>query len=367
MPTWPLCARNSVLDADYPRQSRVTVARVNHVGGMKRMSVAVLGGGTVGSEVVRLLQGLPDVAVTGVLVRDPAKERAFAGWQDLTTTDHAVIEGADIVVEVMGGLADAGDLSLQALRAGSVLVSANKAALAERWHEFLPYLNDGAVHLEAAVMAGVPVVGSLTGPLRGCAPVALHAVLNGTCNVILSDMERGAEYAAALADAQRLGYAEADPALDVGGFDAAHKLSILARLAFDPDLEYRTVRSRTRGITEVSAAMVRAQASRGRSIRLIGTVEAREGGWQARVGPVSLPRDHPLVTAGPTNSLLFSGDPLGDVLLRGPGAGGGATASAVVADVMAAARGVPGHVPLQRVAPLPTSSNAHGDIETVVG
>lgn len=330
-------------------------------------SVAVLGGGTVGTEVVRLLQQDAAFSVTGVLVRDPARERGFAIWQDLTTTDHSLIDGADIVVEVMGGVTDAADLSLTALRSGSRLVSANKAALAERWMEFLPFLADGKVYLEAAVMAGVPIVGSLTGALRGCAPVALHAVLNGTCNVILSAMEQGAEYAAALDGAQRLGYAEADPTLDVGGFDAAHKLSILARLAFGPDLDYQAVKAETIGIEGVSAAMVAEQAARGRSIRLVGSVQARAGKWHAGVGPVSLPSAHPLVTSGPSNTLLFSGDPLGDVLLRGPGAGGGATASAVVADVIAAARGVPGHVPVRRAAVPTVSSGADQGMETVVG
>jgi len=337
------------------------------VGSEAVTSIAVLGGGTVGTEVVRLLQRDARFTVTGVLVRDLARARGFDRWRELTTTDHAVVDGADIVVDVMGGVADAADLSLRALRAGSTLVSANKAALAERWSEFLPSLAVGQVHLEAAVMAGVPVVGSLTGALRGCAPVALHAVLNGTCNVILGAMEQGAEYSAALAEAQRLGYAEADPSLDVGGIDAAHKLSILARLVFTPDLDYLAVRTNTWGIEGITAAMVAEQAARGRSIRLVGSVEVREGQWHAGVGPVSLASDHPLVTAGPTNTLLFSGDPLGDVLLRGPGAGGGPTASAVVADVIAAARGVPGHVPVHLAAAATVQPGSDRGIEELLG
>ena len=343
------------------------MVRVNQVLTDSHTSIAVLGGGTVGSEVVRLLQQDPGFTVTGVLVRDKERQRGFAQWQDLTTTDSAVIDGADVVIEVMGGVFEAGDLALKALAAGSVLVTANKAALAERWEEFLPFLAAGRVHLEAAVMGGVPVVGSLTGALRGCAPVALHAVLNGTCNVILSAMQHGAEYATALADAQRLGFAEADPSLDVGGFDAAHKLSILARLAFDPTLDFQSVKAATRGIEVVNAAMVAEQAGRGRTIRLIGSVEAAAGKWRAHVGPVSLPSDHPLVTAGPTNTMLFRGDPLGAVLLRGPGAGGGATASAVVADVRAAAAGVPGHTPVQRAAAMPAVNGADDTIEALVG
>lgn len=325
--------------------------------------MAVLGGGTVGAQVVSLLQGRPDTEIVGVLVRDLSKPRSFARWQELVTTDTNVIDGADVVVEALGGVGEAGALGLAALRAGSTLVSANKAALAERWDEFLPHLAAGRVHLEAAVMAGVPVIGSLTGALRGCAPVSVHAVLNGTCNVILSAMEEGADYGDALADAQRRGYAEADPTLDVGGFDAAHKLSLLARLAFDPSLGYPEVERNARGISGISAALVAEHAARGRSVRLIGSVVHEGGAWRAAVRPVSLPSGHPLVTGGPTNTLLFSGDPLGTVLLRGPGAGGGATASAVVADVLAAAIGAPGHRPVEVVAPAPVADDGPGEIE----
>ena len=219
--------------------------------------------------------------------------------------------------------------------------------------------------------AGAAWLGAATGrrrrgTLRGCAPVALHAVLNGTCNVILSAMEQGAAYAAALAEAQSQGFAEADPTLDVGGFDAAHKLSILARLAFDPDLDYQALKSDTRGIAGVSAKQFAAQAARGRTIRLVGSIESEAGKWRAKVGPVSLPRDHPLVTSGPINTMLFTGDPLGSVMLRGPGAGGGATASAVMGDVLAAAAGVPGHVPVRQVV-APAAQAAAGDIEELAG
>lgn len=331
--------------------------------GSGRTRVAVLGGGTVGAEVASLLQGRRGIELVGVLVRDPRKPRSFAGWQELVTTDSSVIDGAAVVVEALGGVGEAGDLGLAALRAGSTLVSANKAALAERWDEFEPYLAAGRVHLEATVMAGVPVIGSLTGALRGCAPVSLHAVLNGTCNVILSAMEEGAAYADALADAQRRGYAEADPTLDVEGLDAAHKLSLLARLAFDPSLGYPEVARNTRGISGITAALVAEHAARGRSVRLIGSVAHQAGAWRAAVRPVSVPSDHPLVTGGPTNTLLFSGDPLGTVLLRGPGAGGGATATAVVADVLAAASGTPGHRPVEDVAAAPAADAGPGEIE----
>lgn len=315
-----------------------------------RVKVAVLGGGTVGAETVRLLLGLGDIEILGVLVRDPDKQRDFPGWRELVTTDPAVADSADVVVEVMGGTGRATDLALAALARGARLVSANKASLAEHWADYLPALQAGRVYFEAAVMAGTPVIGPLSGALRGCAPVALQAVLNGTCNVILSEMERGTDYEVALAGAQAAGFAEADPTLDVEGLDAAHKLTLLARLAFDPDLSYEAVAAATTGISGVTAAEVTAELQREHHIRLIGDVRSVGGAWRVSVKPVSLPADHPLVAGGAGNAMTFSGDPLGEVTMRGPGAGGGATASAVVADVIAAAAGRPGPSPLKAAA-----------------
>lgn len=311
------------------------------------MRVAVLGAGTVGGETIRLLQRRDDIELLGALVRDVDKPRPFDRWRELVTVDEAVAEDADVVVEVLGGTGLASDLALRALDRGAAVVSANKASLAERWRDYLPAMSEGRVHFEAAVMAGTPVVGALSGALRGCAPVALQAVLNGTCNVVLSAMERGTSYQAALADAQAAGYAEADPTLDVEGIDAAHKLCILARLAFDPELALDAVLAATTGITAVTADDVAAQAARGRKIRLLGTVLAAEDGWRVAVRPLSLAREHALVGDGAGNGLSFVGDPLGQVILSGPGAGAGATASAVVADVLAAVAGRHGPTPLR--------------------
>lgn len=319
--------------------------------------VAILGGGTVGSEVVRLLRRRPQVRVSAVLVRDERKPRPFDGWQELVTTDDArALEGADVVVEVMGGVDRAVDLSLRALASGATLVSANKAALAERWDAFLPYLKRGNVHFEAAVMAGTPVIGPLANALRGSYPRRLDAVLNGTCNVILADMERGVPYETALADAQRAGFAEADPTLDVDGIDAGHKLALLARLAFDPDLDFRTVR--IRGIRGLGVDRMAAARREGRRIRLVASIGPSEGGWRASVRPVALPDGHALVTDGPVNAMSFVAEPLGSVLVRGPGAGGGATASGVVGDVLAALDGRPGPLPLAEAAPLAARAGA---------
>jgi len=312
--------------------------------------VVVVGAGTVGSRVVELLRAVAGVEPTAVVARDAGKERPFAGWRDLVTTDAAAADEADLLVEVAGGTGSAADVALRALSRGVPVVTANKAALAERWGEFAPHLRAGRVWCEAAVMGGAPVVGALTGALRGCRPVALHAVLNGTCNVILSDMESGSTYEAALSRAQEAGFAEADPTLDVEGIDAAHKVAVLARLAFDPDLSLEGVKAATRGVAGLAREVVVAHAARGRGVRLVASVFASEDGWRATVRPVSLPAAHPLVVSGPTNALLFAGDPLGEALVRGPGAGGGATAAAVVSDVMAALSGGRGHTPVPAVA-----------------
>jgi len=300
----------------------------------------------VGSRVVELLRDVAGVEPAAVIVRDADKERPFRGWRGLVTTDPAAADGADLLVEVAGGTGAAADMALAALARGARLVTANKAALAERWDEFAPYLRAGLVWCEAAVMGGAPVVGALATALRGCRPVALHAVLNGTCNVILSDMESGSTYESALRRAQEAGFAEADPTLDVEGIDAAHKVTLLARLAFDPGLPFASVEEATRGVSRLDRDVVVAHAARGRGVRLVASVYPTEGGWRAAVRPVSLPGSSPLVVSGPTNALLFTGDPLGEVLVRGPGAGGGATATAVVSDAIAALSGGRGHTPV---------------------
>lgn len=322
--------------------------------------VAILGGGTVGSYLVDLLQRryAAAVEISGVLVRDAGRERPFDDWRRLVTTDPAFVAGSDVVVEALGGTGLAADLSLAALARGATLVTANKAALAERWSEYLPYIQRGRVFMEAAVMAGTPVIGPLTGALRGSSPVSLHAVLNGTCNVVLAAMDEGADYRVALADAQRAGFAEADPTLDVEGLDAAHKLTVLGRLAFDPELEWSAVKAATRGISALTPAMLEAARAAGRRVRLVGSVEHSGGAWRAAVRPVELPEGHPLLGSGPTNAMLFTGAECGEVLVRGSGAGGASTASGVLGDLLAALAGAPGPAPLLTAAPAPAAGGA---------
>lgn len=324
------------------------------------LRTALIGAGTVGAATLELLRRHPQFHVMGALVRNARQPRDFHGWEGVVTDDPELLSTAELVIEVAGGTGVAADLALAHLARGGRLVTANKAALAERWDEFLPHMREGRLYYEAAVMAGTPAIGVVAGALRGSAPSSLHAVLNGTCNVILAAMDEGVEYGAALAEAQRLGYAEADPTLDVEGVDAAHKLTVLARLAFDPHLSWFEVRDATTGITRLSASDLAAEAERGRRVRLIGSVTPAGGAWHARVRPVSLPLGHPLLTAGAANALLFSGDPVGEVVVRGRGAGGGSTASGVMSDALAAAAGVSGPLPLSATQLPPSGAAGEG-------
>jgi len=263
------------------------------------------------------------------------------------------------VVELMGGVDGPSELMLRALEAGKRVVTANKAVLAERWEAFAPYLEAGRLYFEAAVMAGTPAVGPLSGALRGSLPLELHAILNGTCNYILGALEDGAEFGEALSEAQRLGYAEADPDLDVDGLDAAHKLTVLARLAFDPDLPWPDVRAATHGIRHLTPALVKEAMEDGGRIRLVGSVYPEAGAWRAAVRPVYLPPAHPLAgSASNRNGLLFRGDAVGEVLITGAGAGAGPTASAVLADLLSALEERPGPSPLAHAAPVPEGYRA---------
>ncbi len=288
-----------------------------------------------------------------VLVRDTQKARGVIPTDKLASNADEVLQ-ADIVVELVGGTGLAGDLMLRALEDGKRVVTANKAVLAERWSEFKPYLEKGTLYFEAAVMAGTPVIGPLTNALRGSKPLEIHALLNGTCNYILSEMEVGKDFHTALAEAQQLGYAEADPTLDIEGIDAAHKLTLLARLAVLPDLSWEEVKIRTVGISHLTHAHITEAMEDGGRVRLVGSVYPKDGAWCVEVRPAYLAASHPLAgSASNRNGLLFKGDAVGEVLITGAGAGAEPTASAVLADVISAAEERPGPNLLTRAAPLP--------------
>lgn len=318
------------------------------------LRIGLFGVGTVGTAFAELVRSRSDLVLAKALVRDPAKPRRIAHPDEVLTTDVDEVLGAsDLIVELMGGTDFAVTAALEALDRGLPVVTANKAALAERWDAYEPALRSGRLYLEASVMAGVPVIGPVTGALRGSSPHEIHAVLNGTCSYVLSRLEQGASYAGALGEAQRLGYAEADPSLDVAGIDAAHKLSILARLTVDPELTWAHVRERTHGIELLTPGIVHEAMEDGGRLQLVGSIVPSESTWTARVRPVYLPAGHPLAGGDEVQASLVYRGAGGEVQLSGPGAGGVQTASAVLGDVLAAAAGRPGPAPLTRPAPHP--------------
>lgn len=316
--------------------------------------IGLLGVGTVGAALAELLRPRADLVLAKALVRDPSKPRPIAHPDAVLTTDlDEVLDQADLVVELMGGVEPATGAVMVALERGLPVVTANKAALAERWDAFVPHMRAGRLHFEASVVAGTPVIGPLSGALRGSAPYEIHAVLNGTCGYVLSRLEQGAGYREALAEAQHNGYAEADPHLDVSGLDAAHKLAILARLIVDPELPWEHVRAATRGIERLTPGIVHEAMEDGGRVQLVGSILPGAHGWSARVRPVYLREGHPLVAGDGVRAALLYRGVGGEVTIAGPGAGGVETATAVLGDVLAAAAGRPGPAPLEAPAPLP--------------
>ena len=317
--------------------------------------IGLLGAGTVGSSFCDLFSkaGLR-AEISRVLVRDPDKARPGCVPHSALTTDADVVLENDIIIELLGGTDYAGDLMLRALNKGKRVITANKAVLAERWNEFRPFIEAGTLYFEAAVMAGTPAVEPLAGVLRGSRPLELHAILNGTCNYILGELEGGADFDDALKEAQALGYAEADSSVDVDGTDAGHKLTILGRLAFDPDFSWEDVQAHTHGIRHLTPAIVKEAMEDGGRLRLVGSIYPEDGAWRGTVRPVYLPPEHPLAgSASNRNGLLFRGDAVGEVLITGAGAGAAPTASAVLADLMSALSGRAGPGLLARAAAVP--------------
>jgi homoserine dehydrogenase len=314
--------------------------------------VAVLGAGTVGREVIAALRdgwGGPGFELAGVAARDLAKAES-AGIPAALLTDapaHLVSE-ADVLVELMGGVEPARTLMAAALGAGMPVVTANKYVVA-RYGAALETVARGTgapFRFEAAVMGGTPVLRLLAEDLTGTRVLALRGIVNGTTNYILTEMAtNGSSYETALAAAQAAGYAEADPAGDVEGGDAADKLVILARLAFGGWLDRASVstgRPGRLGITGVTADDLARAAERGEALRLLASASRRAPGGPvvAAVGTEAVPASSPLgATGGVRNRLEIETDRLGWIGVEGPGAGGSATAAAVLADLAAVAAG----------------------------
>ena len=317
----------------------------------RELTVALLGGGTVGSQVARLLRESADdlaaragatLRLVGVGVRDAAKPRDGIA-PELLTDDLVALasSGADIVVEVMGGIEPARTLILAAMEAGSSVVTANKALLAEDGGTLHAAAEKHGVDLyyEASVAGAIPLLRPLRESLAGDKVRRILGIVNGTTNFILTKMdEDGADYADVLAEAQALGYAEADPTADVEGYDAAAKAAILAGLAFHTRVRGDDVHRE--GITGVSAQDVAAARDMGFVIKLLAVAELAddEKGVVVRVHPAMVPRTHPLAgVRGAFNAVFVEAESAGDVMFYGRGAGGAPTASAVLGDIVAVA------------------------------
>jgi homoserine dehydrogenase len=316
--------------------------------------VALLGAGTVGAEVARVLLEKRDVysrrlgrplAVAGILVRDSNKARKGIDPALLTTDAGSLLEdpSVDIVVELLGVEQPAVDYISAALRHGKHVVTANKEIMAKHGPQLLGLAREHNVDLlyEASVGGGIPIIAPLKRDLLANEVIAVSAIINGTTNYILTAMSReGADFADALRRAQELGYAEPDPANDIEGEDARYKLAILASLAFRAPVRGEDIYRE--GITRLTARDFRYAAELGYAIKLLALARRIDGGVQARVHPVLLPAEAPLAKVdGVLNAIQVEGDLIGRVNFQGPGAGF-PTTSAVIADVLDAAQSVIG-------------------------
>ena len=312
------------------------------------VKLGILGLGTVGTGTVQLLQDsvgrhplLQEIEIYRVGVRSQGKPRAVELSTEVLTTDLESIvndPAVDIVVEVMGGLEPARSLILKALSNGKHVVTANKAAIARFGAEIFTTANQAGVYvmLEAAVGGGIPVIQPLKQSLSVNRIHTVTGIVNGTTNYILTRMQtEGSNFSDILADAQRLGYAEADPTADVDGLDAADKIAILASLSFGGRINLQDVY--TEGIRQVSKTDIAYAEKLGFVIKLLAIAkrDTPSSPLSVRVHPTLVPQAHPLASInGVYNAILVEGEPIGQVMFFGPGAGAGATASAVTSDIL---------------------------------
>jgi len=303
----------------------------------ERFRIGLLGHGTVGGAFAELLpsRAAHVEAITGMRPEIVGVlTRSQGSFEQL-------LEGSDLIVEVIGGIDPARDYVLRAMRAGKHVVTANKQLLSQHGEELWAAAREHAVQLryEAAVAGVVPVIRVLNESLGAAHIDRIHGIVNGTTNFILTEMARsGRSYEEALAEAQRLGYAEADPSFDIDGVDAAHKLAILAALAFGRPVDLGAVH--VEGIREVSALDIALAEELGYRIKLLGIAKREEAGISTRVHPCMVPANAPIARVdGVFNAVVAEGDFAGRIVMEGRGAGAGPTASAVVADLIDLARG----------------------------
>src|SRR3954454_1187927 len=319
------------------------------------LKVGLAGLGTVGASVVRLIDqqrtaltqrcGRP-IEIVAVTARSKSKDRGVDLKKVRWVSDAlalAIDKEIDVFVELMGGAGDPAKVAVEAaLKSGKSVVTANKALLAKHGVKLagLAERNHVALNFEAAVAGGIPIVKTLREGLVGNKLARIYGILNGTCNYILTRMEReGLSFADCLKDAQRLGYAEADPTFDIEGHDTAQKLSILVSLAFGTKVDPESVY--VEGISSIAAADIEAADELGYRVKLLGVAVKTDKGIEQRVHPTMVPKLTPIAQVmGVTNAVTIDADAIAPITLVGPGAGGTATASAVVSDIGDIARGV---------------------------
>jgi homoserine dehydrogenase len=321
----------------------------------RNLRIALLGAGSVGAQVASLLlehgaelanRAGAGLELVGIAVRDPSAKRSMELPPELFTTDaESLILGADIVIELMGGLEPARTLILQALNSGADVITGNKALLATHGPELFEMAEQVGAQLyyEAAVAGAIPIIRPLRDSLAGDRIKRILGIVNGTTNFILDRMDvAGESLEAALATATELGYAEADPTADIEGYDAAQKTAILASLAFHTTVPLEAVYRE--GITRVTSDEVDAARKAGYVVKLLAICERltdSDGveGVSARVYPALIPREHPLAAVrGAKNAVFIEAEAAGDLMFYGAGAGGIETASAVLGDLVSAAR-----------------------------
>ncbi|MEK9675553.1 MAG: homoserine dehydrogenase [Chloroflexota bacterium] len=315
------------------------------------MNVGILGLGVVGSAVASTIverhsNGGPaqSLNLSAVVVRDIAKKRAVELDSSIVSTDPETVisnESVDIVIDLMGGESPAFEYISKSLESGKHVVTANKEVMAKRGSELLAIAEANNCHLfyEASVGGGIPIIGPLMSDLNANKIQSVRAIINGTTNFILTKMaDEGADFGDVLAEAQALGYAEADPTADVDGFDAMYKISVLGRLAFHSEVPVDGIYAE--GIRKVHAKDFRYARELGYTIKLLAVAQAsKEAGLLARVHPALIPVDVPMGSVnGVLNAVEVEGDMVGPLWFQGPGAGPQPTASAVMGDVLRVAR-----------------------------
>ncbi|MBZ9601894.1 homoserine dehydrogenase [Phyllobacterium chamaecytisi] len=321
------------------------------------LRVGIAGLGTVGASVLKILRDKgemltrqcgKEIIVTAVSARDPKRDRGVdfssATWFD-DPVALAKSNNIDVFIELIGGDEGPARASVEAaLRSGRHVVTANKALLAKHGVSLAKIAEDKGVLLnfEAAVAGGIPVIKALRESLTGNTVSRVYGIMNGTCNYILTRMwDEGISFEDCLADAQRLGYAEADPTFDIEGNDTAHKLAILTSLAFGTQIAADDIY--LEGISNISLADIKAADELGYRIKLLGVALKTESGIEQRVHPTMVPVESVIAQVhGVTNAVAIETDLLGELLLSGPGAGGAATASAVIGDLADIAKSRPG-------------------------